>query len=436
MKKNLPYAIYPLCALLCFVLLFCFRSQKENTLWQNYKVLVVPMRCNANDVAKTLHEAGISAITPLNSTCYVANKYAPIVNFDDEYTTEIKKYFYDESKNYQIFYLKDEPQLQKKVQKLFFDKELTSGWRFETNSSVGYFGAIVPFIVAIVFFVLCKKRIFFVLAQVSFLLASVFSPMVQTCSIACVSAVIIYYVQHFWQKPSWIEYLKKDIFLRICAVLLVALAFSAGFKSLLFFALAIVPSIALILCYYRYSEENKSVYTFITSAKTNRLSIKQKLYLASTLMASMLVLISFFAIKAQFFATGGLNGLSIPVPTQYNSESGFSHSRYEELVQQEKRSRSLPNLAHFIELKWYSAVYPYLPVSLPLEKPIFGAKVSIKEYHFEQKTSAIKESKKELFVFDDAYLQSVFDEIALHPFTAEYLLAQQQQFVTVAYKQF
>ena len=98
-----------------------------------------------------------------------------------------------------------------------------------------------------------------------------------------------------------------------------------------------------------------------------------------------------YVMTSRFLPSSADNDLLLPAPARYNRED------------------NLVSLSDYIEWKWFQATYPYRSLYEKNGRANFGDKVIIPRY--EQTSDGIKQTNEIVFIFDDAFKESVLNEI-------------------------
>ncbi|NLK46352.1 MAG: hypothetical protein GX297_06845 [Treponema sp.] len=442
MKKIIHYCFLPILYFCFIAVLIVFRIQFVASVWEGYRILAVPVNVSEKNVLEKLKSKGINDIISISSvSLYQKNKIVPVTNFELSYKESIKKYFFDEQQQYSLFYLKESANLSTSLKLLI--KETGSSWRIERISFFAILILIFPFGFSIIFFVLSKRKLLYFAMQLPFLVLCCGSTEFPATLCASIFPVVAYTIQHYWQRPGWVHFLIGDfvtvtLVLVMLSVLILAVPFEKDIR-IAFLGLSAFLASSCAICFFHFFSKNKKQkgFVLINSAQTVSFSQKSKIELMLFAVLTFIVLGLSFAAKDRFFSSGGLKGLSLPVPHEFTKNHGFSYSAYETLVTSETQVRTLPDLADFVILNWKTDVLPYVSLNGNFPPAYVGSEVSMPVYEYDEESGRVSTERKILYTFDESYFTSVISKIASKQVpSVEKLLFAQKHFVTVAYKQF
>ena len=442
MKKVFCYCILPI-LYICFIsLLIIFRIQFVASTWEGYRILAVPVSVSEKKVLDELESQGISGTVSISSVSLCPkNELTPVTSFEMSYRESIKKYFFDETQQNSLFYLKESGNLGSKVKQII--KKTGSSWRVERISLFAVLILIFPFGFSIVFFILSKRKLLYLFLQLPFLVFCCGSAEFAAALCASIFPIVAYSIQYYWQRPGWVNFLISDLVtvvlvLMMLSSLILTVPFTKDFR-IIFLGLSAFFAAACALCFFFFIDKNKmqTGFILINSAQTVSFSLKAKLQLTALAVLTIGVLALSFTAKDRFFSSGGLKGLSLPVPHEYYKNTGFSYTAYENLITSESQARALPDLADFVNLNWKTDVLPYVSLNVKFPPAYAGSEVSMPVYEYDEDSGRVSTERKILYTFDESYFASVLSKIASssEP-SVEKMLFEQKHFVTVAYKQF
>lgn len=476
MKKPFLYALLLCTVVFIGALLFIFRikpifASPSGRIWTGYRVLAVPADVESRAVLETLASYGIRRVIAEDANELLAvNPLVPIDSVWSEYKRDKTAFFFDESGAYRLYYLEDEANVTKKIALLKKETRIgigvrgdlnkrtrtatvtatvtdssrgagsdlpnTSGWKFESALFTGYASLAAVLVFFAVFFVKSKRKFLYTSLCAPFLYLCALMPLFSTVTVAASACTLSFIIQHFWQKPRWVRFVLTDSFTLIVGAFFVASSFFDGAQTAGFVLGALVCSACL---FFVFSIKEKSYggmhVSFINAVQVSAFTLKTKFRIGSALLVCALITKLFFVYVERNFTIGGLNGLSIPVPTEYTTEETFSLNAYESLVTSESSKRVLPDLGEYVSLCWKTDVFPYVSLYSPFPAPLPGVSVQMPTYKTEgEKTVS---AQKIMYTFDERYLQTVLQKVEHSPFAStERLLYAQNRFVTVSYKKF
>ena len=109
MKSFLPVVAASLFSLLSVVILVVFIRLPATSLWRGFNLVYVPVEVQEELVLQALEEAGVNEVITLsNQMVPLVSPYAPvqsIVSVEYSYLQQRKNYFFDRSKEIQLYYI-------------------------------------------------------------------------------------------------------------------------------------------------------------------------------------------------------------------------------------------------------------------------------------------------------------------------------------------
>lgn len=442
MKKVFHYCILPVIYICCIAFLIVFRIQFVASTWEGYRILAVPASVPEKNVLKELESQGIRDTISISSKSLCPkNELTPVTSFEISYKENITKYFYDETQENNLFYLKESKNLSSRLKQII--KKTGSSWRVERISFFAILILIFPFGFSIVFFILSKRKLLYILLQLPFLVFCCGSAEFAAALCASLFPIVAYSIQYYWQRPGWTNFLISDLvtvvlILAMLSSLILTVPFTKDFR-IIFLGLSAFISSAAALLFFHFIDKNKTNNGFIliNSAQTVSFTLKSKLELTALAFLTIGILALSFTAKDRFFSSGGLSGLSLPVPHEYYKNAGFSYTAFENIVTSENHVRALPDLADFVTLNWKTDVLPYVSLNEKFPPAYAGSEVSMPVYEYDEDSGRVSTERKILYTFDESYFASVLSKLASNPEpSVEKMLFMQKHFVTVAYKQF
>ena len=434
MKKFFTVFVPLSVAALCLLCVYMFRLRNETPVWKNYRVLCVRRTISEKNVLTKLESVGIyDTVTLKNQNSYGESMFCPVVPFAQDYVDSFFPFFFDEDRTYQIYYLPITVDLNKKLEKLFSSESITD-WKLENVSTVSYWILLIPAIVSIFFFILGRKKFLFFIMQIPFLYLSFFSPQFYELTVTVLFALIAFYIQHFFKKPDWIKFLLTDpVFLLITAAFAI-LPFFSGIKSfLLIYGTFLVSASFFFLYLYFYQKSSVIKYIYIASARTVAFTLRQKSEFLFIGLCSFFIISGFFFLKGKIFSAGGLDGLSIPCPKEYNGSVDFSIDSYETLVASRPEG-SLADLGDYVSYKWKKDIFPFVSMNRELPPAQKGTSVLYQHYKENIEEKRIRYSEETVFTFNNDYVTTKVSELdQSKEATVEKLLFEQKKFIAVCY---
>ena len=252
MKPSLTVIFASFFALVsAIVLIVCIRLP-VSSLWNGYNILYAPVELDEQLVLQTLEKAGIHSVISLSKQQQpVFSTFAPvqsIVSTQHSYLNQRKNYFFDRSRQVQLFYIPSTSirQAQNAVASL---QSLSGGEASGLEGKISY-----PWIVLLVVFVVFG--ILVILSQArNFMLMSGFFPLLFTVctpsySGACGVILLLYsffLCSMLWKRKEMFKTIRKNSLILLFGFAGIPIAFLGSWKEGLLFVLTIFASLAM--CY-------------------------------------------------------------------------------------------------------------------------------------------------------------------------------------------
>ncbi len=442
MKKFLSIFFPILFYLAAFIAIFLLKAQFTSSVWEGYRVLAVPAHIGEDRVLQKLKNHGINSVLSLSLQDGVyTNPMCPVTDFGQNYAGAVKSFYFDFDRAHQIYYIEENADLSAKISALF--KDDVSGWKIERISTFSRLILILPALLSLAFFIASKRKLMFLLMQAPFMFFCVCSPSFVPCFCASVFSILAYTIQFYWKKPGWLNFLLKDLlcqFLLVCVLSfsIAAVFYGGGIKIAAGGIFSVIAGFLIFFALHAIDKSKKNAgFIFINSAQVCSFSLRRRLEFTGLVIFSAIVLSLAFIANSRFFSTGGLSGLTIPVPEEYIKSKDFSFNSYQLLASSETSQRKLPDLCSYIDLRWQTDTFPYVPLYANIEGPFAGNEVCVPAFNYQDKSGRVTTERKIMYTFDEAYYNKILDELALGKINgAEHLLFAQRHFVTVNYKYF
>ena len=434
MKKFFTVFVPLSVAVLCLLCIYIFRLRNAAPVWKNYRVLCVHRSVSEKSVLTKLESLGIyDTVTLKNQTSFGKSMFCPVVPFEQDYVDSFSPFFFDESGTYQIYYLPINVDLNKKLEKLF-SQESVDNWKLENVSTISYWILLIPVVVSIFFFITGHKKFLFFIMQVPFLYLSFFSPQFYEITVSVLFSLIAFYIQHFFKKPDWIKFLLTDPVFLLLIVAFAILPFFSGIKSFLLIYGTLLVSVSFFFLYlYYYQKSSVIKYIYIASAKTVSFTLRQKSEFLFIGLCSFFIISGFFFLRGKIFSAGGLDGLSIPCPKEYNGSVDFSIDSYESLMAS-KTEGCLADLSDYVLYKWKKDIFPFVSMNRELPPAKKGSSVFYQHYKENVDEKRIRFSEENVFTFNNDYVTTKVSELdQSKEATVEKLLFEQKKFIAVCY---
>lgn len=442
MKPSLTVIFASFFALVsAIVLVVCIRLP-VSSLWHGYNILYAPVELDEQLVLQTLEEAGIHNVISLSKQQQpVFSSFAPvqsIVSSQQSYLNQRENYFFDRSRQVQLFYVPSASirQAQKAVASL---QSLPGGEASGLEGKISY-----PWIVLLVVFVVFGILVILSHAR-NFMLMSGFFPLLFTVctpsySGACGIILLLYsffLCSMLWKRKEMLKTIRKNFLILLFGFAGIPITFIGSWKDGLLFVLTIFAS--LTMCYIlEHLILNKSrgfIPVPIRSAGLVSLSSSVASFTLFIPAVAAIILSVSLLFFGYFPSDTSINGLFLPAPARYTDTMSFDTASFQDNRQNTYLEEELPSLVHYVDWVWDTLTYPYrsLHQSQGFELASGGETLSLPQYQVNQE-GIIQEEYAVVYSLDDLFISSVIDEIKEDGFQIERVLKKQNCFTSVVYR--
>ncbi|MGL4986636.1 MAG: hypothetical protein ACRC5H_05790 [Treponemataceae bacterium] len=439
MHKIFFFAFIPLIMILSLFLFFSKKNQDST--WKNVRVLAVESSIDEEKVLTLLASKKIEHVISFSTTRYNPFDrqnpfskeilYAPVQPLYFEYQKKLDSYFFDQTGNFRLYYIKNERLLEKKITAAFTD---FSGKYFFENSTTSRFFEKILFVIFLLFYLFqAKHKLFFIFASIPFVFTFIFFPEFMLCiaSIFFINSFIIFL--QYINKYHYIAALKKDkqIMLFLLFSLLTALA--GGVTIFLIFLCCIIILLSGLFLYTLLKKQNQKKYFFIplsiTGVQTVHLAKNFYLkYSRYTLFFVIFFSILFALNTSTIDNAHSITQVAIPKPSFHEKINDFS--RFSELYEQSQPS--MINSILIISTYWQMNVFPFVSIHNPNKNISFGEQIFYTQYQKED-NSTITKTENLVLTFDEIFIQTLFKKIKNFPLSIEKMILSNESFFTVSY---
>ncbi len=400
--------------IICLSLVFLVYSRvvPVSKIWKGYTVLYADVAIAENTVLDILSKYGISGVISMREHGKALETMAP-ARFESEnalsmdYPEEVKKYFFDENKRFELYYIPDD-----------FRGELSSAL-----SSLLAFGTCgidesfsYPFLVPVVCFLFFVCLLFSAESRLSFVLFSIFPLAFAICvpnsingAASCLLLYGCFLLQKLYQKPNAIFPGFHNVFLLLSIFAPVLICFSVSPKNALLCAVAAIGllSCAVMILHFDGKSPKGFARNFrVGSSSFSPISIISSPYevvitreVADCLFlcaGAILLQIVFSLFPLGHFSSGmSVSGLALPSPTASQEEE------------------YLPDLNDYLNWSWNLVTFQYRPLwaSVNDSASTFkeGDVVEVPFYGMDG-SKVVKRSSKQ-FVYGQQFLKEMLSSI-------------------------
>lgn len=439
MKKIVFVSIISLIFLTSLYFFIQFLPKTSKGFWNSYFVFAVEKSVDKDTVFSFFEKLSISNYIHSNSLTY---------SFEDQKIPfalaykNIQSLFFDESGNYQLFYIPIQ------YLNLFSQKNLIKpafNYILDTHLKKN----ITVFILSLfIFFILIsktKQRAFFFFGGLPILIAAFFYCQFSFIALYISQLYLVFFISLSYKRKSFFQFFKSNIFTSLISLYFILSLF---WSNTFFFVQALcisLLSLSTLGIYYFIEQAIESKKRFSPHFILSNIYKKEKAYtniytfLPFSLCFIVLIIISFFNLNFDMQT----KVLRIPFPQQNAKKTDFSIEAYEKTIANTTKNAKndayrFPNLAFFIADSWnqkkaaYVSVYDenfYDKNQLHLAK----AGDSVEFSHFIRSEEGIIQLEKQLYTFDNSFIASILEEIK-ESVSVENLLQSQNCFTEIVYE--
>lgn len=404
-----------------FFLLIILRTVPTAKLWKGFSVLYVPCDTDSKIVLNTLKQSGCEdVISFYNQKIPYINQFLPIyTDENDSYLSKRNAYFFDKDRKVMIYYIPDRfaKEAKKGCEELSKNYSIAAG--LDSKSSFPLMTPVICLIVAIIFFLISKNKIVFLLSALFPLLFTFTMPFYTNASCICIYLYSIYLCQKIWKRKGSFECLKNNLYILILFAVSIFGTFFSSFVSGLMFLLSLAATCLLLVIKNNIEVYRDSKLRFcpvlIRNANLmniiNMISIK-KAFIPIAAISIMFVL---YITSINIFTLSNNQDLSFPMPTMYNVDN------------------DIPNLNDYVIWNWNAVTKPYKSLNLTYsDTPEEGESVVIQR--FKDSDDGVISTEEVLYSFDNEFKAQAVNLIDDLQYPAiEKLMKNQQSGFSVDY---
>lgn len=410
MNPSKKILICALTSILSLLSLFLFRTKSQSQLWKDYNLLYVKSeKLSEENILQVLEKNGCrNVVSSVNQKIPVISPLAPVqVERANSYIFKRNAFFTDSTSSYSLFYVPQKflTQLEKSILEINSYPD-----SFSSTDSVALNFTVAPFIVFLFFAVLfyfSKKRRYFVISSIPFILFSFFRPFFTGAGASLLALFAFFLCENFFDRKDFFKLNKNIIFISSLLFLpSIFLSFSS-FSNSFFYLICILSAISLLLLYnelkklfYEYSKIDKETeFNFVyikSSSRINLFSSKGKNHTLLLAIPLVIVFLLFFykVLNFNFAINENSNRPLLPSP-----------------VSKIQKNSVLPNLEDFMNWSWIKLSFPYRKLNeseMPYEVKR-GDKVEI--INFEENSDGIFEKVETVLTYDSSFASTIYDKV-------------------------
>ena len=269
MKASIKYPV--LIVILSLVILsgllsiIAFRHIPKNKLWEDYTVMYASVSVPEKEVLTVLEQSACKDVVSLSLQSdvlddnFFANTMAPVRFISDSsisndfrgiekkyiYPSLKKMYFFDEQKEYQLYYIPDEY-----IENIDILQEKYPGaCGIDSYSSFPVFVPVVC-ILLFGFFLFCSdNKLVFSILSIFPLIFILLVPTSVTGSAICICLYGLFLIQRLWKRNKAIRYGVHNVYIAISLIVPFFLCMASSFRNLLLYFIALICAVSVLYLY-------------------------------------------------------------------------------------------------------------------------------------------------------------------------------------------
>lgn len=421
---------------------FTLSERSIRSVWEGYRILIVPLTVNEQSVIDVLSKSHIEFCTEANSKIENTNLKVPVIPQLETFNTSLKPWFTDEAQNSRFFYLKESTLLDKKIKKITKQTNLIDF--FEQSGAYNYLSPFLCILFLIALSILYKKTFF--LFFLPFALIGAWLNTFQGYFISFFCILCVWFIENTVGFRS-IKFLKKPYLNQILPIFIITfiflsvILFITGLKACIYFFLAFLQIVSLININKHVEKKVKYMlskkrlhprfkYTIINPFFSKISVIKKENGLILLFFFIFLTLgILLFRTNSAFLAKKNISSISVPSPVGYTQKSGFGILPYTSFLEH-KNALGLPDLSDFICMHWIIESAFWNRTQGTQNRPSVDTEIEWNSY-FEGIDGKIMKIKKTMISFDEDFIYSMISK-STNPL--ERMLIEQNRFLAVEKK--
>ena len=442
MKPSVSIVFASLLAFISAIILVVCIRLPVSSLWKGYNILYVPVELEEQVVLQALESVGIEEVVSLSKQQQpVYSTFAPvqsIVSTQHSYLRQRENYFFDRSRQMQLFYVPTVAMDRAQVA-VDFLQSLPGGLNtgLEGKTTYPWIVPLVVFLVFLILVVLSQAKSFMLTAGFFPLLFSVCIPSYSGASGAILLLYCFFLCSTFWKRKEILKAIKKSALILLFGFASIPVAFIGSWKEGLLFLVTIVASLALCYILVNFAPKKSKGFMPVPIRSARLVSLVSSV--ASFTLFIPAVAATILSVSLLFFgyfpSDTSINGLFLPAPARYTDTVSFDTISFEDNGQQVYLEEELPSLVHYVDWVWDTLTYSYRSLH---ELQVFelvsaGETLLLPSYRVNHE-GIIQEEYTPVYSLNDAFISSVMEGIQDGAFQIEAVLKKQNCFTSVVYR--
>lgn len=449
MKASIKYPV--LIVILSLVILsgllsiIAFRHIPKNKLWEDYTVMYASVSVPEKEVLTVLEQSACKDVVSLSLQSdvlddnFFANTMAPVRFISDSsisndfrgiekkyiYPSLKKMYFFDEQKEYQLYYIPDEYIENIDIALGILQEKYPGACGIDSYSSFPVFVPVVC-ILLFGFFLFCSdNKLVFSILSIFPLIFILLVPNSVNGSAICICLYGLFLIQRLWKRNKAIRYGVHNVYIAISLIAPFFLCLASSFRNSILYIIALICSASVLYLYSILETRSRSFVPILSASFVPVLTKTAADYLFVCAAAILVQLVASFIPSQQSSSKFASKNMMLPSP----------------VVSKNADQEILPDLQSYFKWIWNIKTFPFknLDVNENLKPYVdvkYGDSIVVPRYQ-ETGTAfklSIKEDMTPLFVFDESFFNSVLEDIDKLPSSAfEKVLKLQKSGVVYMY---
>lgn len=443
-KKKIVYNfILIISLLLIFFVAYSFKTTENQTTWNGYKILAVPLELEELFVVDQLVSAGITQFSSECNAKFNGKEYKIPANlYIQELNQKITQWFVNKEEAVRFIYIEDSPHIEKKIHSLATNS--LDILFFEVSDHINFIYSLLLFV--LYFFILLRFRTridiklsFFPIICMP-LFFNTFLGFLLSFIVLCSFFLFDYF---FWfNTPKiWKEQMRLPnkiiVFVTFFLLLLVLMI-----SKLIGFVFLILTTISCFIVYRFIVQVTQFYLNYKNKKRIHRVFVPVSFTLRPRPLKYSIKIVYSAIFFVLFIGMGFLSSflgknqrsiqseqLSFPSPSGY-TEKGISCESFTAFVSNKKTTTLLPDLSDFIMAHWLSDSAFYTKIQKDTPYPQENDTINWVTYTIDDQ-GFIKSEIQTMHIFNESYLANIFSKELS---TLEKMLVLQNNFISVEYK--
>ncbi len=424
--KRIPVIIALALVATSLIIISVFRTGETSEIWPGFRVLVTGDSVPEDRILDALTRAGLDKVAAQTTTRFPQPEDMPLFYPSERtFLSGLASWFHDPVQGLRFLYLKDSVQLEARTQKAF--EQIDVNWILEDSSSFSTLPAVLSAILCLVQLIVLRKRLLVFVTSIPFIIVSLASP---TVPVLASSLLLIHCTAHavqIWDCGNFDVPVRQRLQNMVCRPSLILLAGSgifisafSGILSLISSFTAFVMAVSTAFLYETAAEHLRIIQSqkrirpdfrpvpIGSLWKKRRITQQKQLFLAliPPLLGPFFLVAPF--LQGASSGTSSLNGLSIPSPSGYTADPGFSAASFR-FHRDTREPRGVTDLSDYVYLSWDRQGFPYRAVLTDAEDPAPGSSISYTDYRSTD-TGGLEPVEITVEIFNDDFVTRVLDD--------------------------